>query len=303
MSEVQSHYDNHLASIYDWMAGGFEAAKQRNITLFSQIKWLNKQQQQNLLQSNPQSNLQSNAITSTSNTNTDTNTDIHSTTLSNQEYSSSSTLTSPSPSSTSKPIAVDLGAGSGYQTIILAEYGYKVIAIDFSVDLLNTLNEKKENYEIDVIKDDINNFTNHLTSVVQLIICMGDTLTHLSTLDEVKKLIINSYQSLETNGHLILSFRDFYTRELSGTDRFIPVRSDSEHVFICFLEYFSDYVQVHDLLHTRIASTGETKFTSSSYRKLRINPQFIQETLVEVGFLIDEFVLVNGMITISAIKT
>lgn len=291
MSEVQSHYDNHLASIYDWMAGGFEAAKQRNITLFSQIKWLNKQQQ-NLLQSSPQSNLQSNAITSTSDTHT--NTDIHSITLSNQEYS---------PSSTSKPIAVDLGAGSGYQTIILAEYGYKVVAIDFSVDLLNTLNEKKENYEIDVIKDDINNFTNHLTSVVQLIICMGDTLTHLSTLDEVKKLIINSYQSLETNGHLILSFRDFYTRELSGTDRFIPVRSDSERVFICFLEYFSDYVQVHDLLHTRIASTGETKFTSSSYHKLRINPQFIQETLVEVGFLIDEFVLVNGMITISAIKT
>jgi len=78
--------------------------------------------------------------------------------------------------------------------------------------------------KIVTIQDDLLNFTEHSPAKVEIIICMGDTLTHLNTFEEVQKLIETGYLSLEPGGLLILGFRDM-TVELTGLDRFIAVRS------------------------------------------------------------------------------
>lgn len=252
-SEVKAHYDHHLSSIYEWIYGGYEIAKQRNFNL---LKLLNC---------------------------------FELTSIDGSE----------------RKVLIDLGAGSGFQSIPLAEIGYEIIAIDFSQDLLNLLNERalQQHLPIHTVNDDILLFPSHtMGKEISYIICMGDTLTHLSSKEDVTLLIYRASETLTPDGSLVLSFRD-YTQELFGKDRFIPVQSDDNRLFICFLEYFPDYIQVHDLLHTRVTTNiPSSKLDCSSYRKLRLDPNWVKQQLTDVGFAITQELVMNGMITIVAKK-
>ena len=96
---------------------------------------------------------------------------------------------------------------------------------------------------------------------VDLVICMGDSLTHLASLQEVDLLFKNVGKSLKKNGRFLLQFRDLTTPLVDG-DRFIPVRSDERTVFTCFLEWETSVenikidgsgriIKVHDLVHVK----------------------------------------------------
>lgn len=78
--------------------------------------------------------------------------------------------------------------------------------------------------------------------------CCGDTLAHLDSFAEIKKLINDSFNILTPNGRIILTFRD-YSTDLENTNRFIPVKSDSKRILTCFIEYYLDKLRVTDLLH------------------------------------------------------
>lgn len=195
--------------------------------------------------------------------------------------------------------AVDLGAGSGFQSIPLARLGFKITAIDISDKLLNELIENSGGLEINIVKDNLLNFSEHLMQRPALVVCMGDTLTHLETKSNVEDLFNKVYEHLENNGNFALTFRDL-TFELKGTDRFIPVRSDENKVFTCFLEYESEYVIVHDLVYERINSSWVLH--KSFYRKCRIGFDWCKEKLLNKGFKIKFSNLENGVVTIIAVK-
>ena len=196
-------------------------------------------------------------------------------------------------------VAVDLGAGSGFQSIPLSQSGFKVIAIDLSHDLLMELKAHAEGLSIVTIEDNLLKFTDHIHRNIELIVCMGDTLTHLQTLEEVQNLIEDACQALENNGHLILGFRDL-TTELKNLDRFILVRGGSERIFTCFLEYEKDHVKVHDIIHERNGNRWAMK--KSYFRKLRIPPQWVNECLLKSCYAIEDSSNDKGMITIVARK-
>jgi SAM-dependent methyltransferase len=195
--------------------------------------------------------------------------------------------------------AVDLGAGSGFQAIPLAEAGFKVTAIDVSRDLLAELNKTAGELPIRTIQDNLTNFAEHSPAKIEIVVCMGDTLTHLATLAEVKELIHRIYGALEEEGLLILGFRDM-TVELTRLDRFIPVRSDSKRIFMCFLEYEKNHVKVHDILYEKADDQWEMK--KSFFRKLRISSQWAKECVLKAGFKVEKYDLENGMVTIIARK-
>ena len=103
---------------------------------------------------------------------------------------------------------------------------------------------------------------------IELVVCMGDTLTHLETLTKVKALLQQVSTGLAPGGRLILSFRNL-SQPLVGLDRFIPVRADADTVFTCFLEYEPETVKVHDLVYARDVD-GAMTLNKSMYRKLRL---------------------------------
>lgn len=177
--------------------------------------------------------------------------------------------------------AVDLGAGFGMHSIPLARGGYEVTAVDSSALLLQTLSRNGTGLPLRVIEADLLQWRRFVTGPVDLIVCLGDTLTHLTSLEAVEQLCAEVARGLSANGRFLATFRD-YTATPSGERRFIPVRSDADRILTCFLETLTEeHIMVHDLLHERHASQWQLKV--SSYAKLRLAPEQVARSLRRHG--------------------
>jgi hypothetical protein len=99
-------------------------------------------------------------------------------------------------------------------------------------------------------------------------------------MDQVNTLFRRVAECLSATGKFVAIFRD-YTRLPCGTSRFIPVRSDSDRIHMCFLEEQSEHVVVHDVLHERVDNDWTVKV--SSYENLRLSPFAVNDALLEVG--------------------
>ena len=196
--------------------------------------------------------------------------------------------------------AVDLGCGFGMHSIPLARRGCSVLALDSSGYLLEELRAHAGNLPIVVVEDDLLAFQRYLDRPADVILCMGDTLTHLPDRETVSRLFALAAAALRPGGTFIATFRD-YTQALVGNSRFIPVKSDSDRILTCFLEYAGDHVDVHDMLHGRNGDAWQ--LTVSTYRKLRLDPQWISASLHARGFSVRAEPGPAGMLRVIAART
>jgi SAM-dependent methyltransferase len=196
-------------------------------------------------------------------------------------------------------IAIDLGAGSGFQSVPLAEAGFQVIAVDFSAKLLGELRERAGGLAIQTIESDMLDFASYSGKRPEIIVCMGDTLTHLAAPADVDALLARAHSELVSGGRLLLTFRDLSV-ELKGSDRFIPVRSERDRIFTCVLEYGTTHVTVNDLVHERTEQGW--KMSVSAYRKLRLQPEMVRDRMASIGFRILEYGSDKGMVTLTGGK-
>lgn len=193
--------------------------------------------------------------------------------------------------------AVDLGAGFGTHAIPLARSGYVVTAVDTSPQLLSELCLHSTGLGIHAIEADLLNFQQYLTVPFDLAVCMGDTLTHLPEKEQVEQLFSEVARSLAPGGTFVLGFRD-YTQTPSGHARFIPVRSDCDRILTCFLETLPTHMEVHDVLHERDGPNWRMQV--SSYKKLRLSPDWVVDTLETRGFRVCRESAPRGMVRIVA---
>jgi SAM-dependent methyltransferase len=191
-------------------------------------------------------------------------------------------------------IAVDLGAGPGCQSLPLAERGYHVLAIDFCESLVTELARHAGDLPVRAVCDDLTGFRSHMSDPADLIVCMGDTLVHLTDVATVDRLLDDVVASLNPGGRFIYSIRDYFSVVPEGADRFIPIRSSETQIFTCFLDYLDDVVHVHDVLHEKGADGW--RMSISDYRKLRLDTARIDARLRLGGLEIVDRRLADGMI-------
>ncbi|NHF61620.1 class I SAM-dependent methyltransferase [Flavobacteriaceae bacterium TP-CH-4] len=195
--------------------------------------------------------------------------------------------------------AIDLGAGNGIQSIALKRLGFEVVAVDFNEQLLKELKANPNAKGVKTKLLDITQVRELESLKPELIICCGDTITHLDSKERIEKLISDCTKILTDNGHLILTFRN-YTSELSDQQRFIPVKSTNDRILTCILEYEPEKVKVTDLLYEK--SNGQWNQKVSSYQKVRIEPKEVVQILEENGMSIKLNQPINRMETIIANK-
>ena len=236
MTTVQRHYDDLLAPIYAWMAGGLESA------LAAGAK------------------------------------DV-------------------APLVPGDGVAVDLGAGFGMHAIPLARGGYEVVAIDTSAQLLDVLRTESAGLHVRAVEADLLDFQQHVDTPASLIVCLGDTLTHLAELAQVERLFRAIAASLRPRGRVVLTFRD-YSRPATGVARFIPVRSDADRIHTCFLEEQGEHMLVHDIVHERDGAMWRMKV--SSYPKLRLAPATVTTMLQRAGLEPTLATGPRGMVAVTA---
>jgi SAM-dependent methyltransferase len=206
----------------------------------------------------------------------------------------------PAPAPNEGAIAVDLGAGFGLHAIPLARRGFSVLALDSCEALLKDLSQRAGSLPIRIVNANLLEFRSHLAAPADVILCMGDTLTHLADQSSVEALLADAAASLTPGGVFIATFRDYVTAPLEDEARFIPVRSDSERILTCFLEYADTRVTVHDLLYQR--EGGSWRLHAGSYRKLRLAPQWVDRQLSALGLTVVRDTVPGRMVRVVARK-
>lgn len=196
-------------------------------------------------------------------------------------------------------VALDLGAGCGFQSIPLARMGFPVIALDTDAALLAELKAHAEGLSITPVCGDLMQFERHCAGGIALAVCMTDTLLHLDSPEAVRALCAKVHGALEPGGQFIVSFRDL-SHDLYGVDRFIPVRADASRIMTCFLEYMPGKVIVHDLVHEKNGESWD--FKKSCYAKLRLSKTAVLQSLSDAGFGSIQEDETRGMITLIAGK-
>ena len=195
-------------------------------------------------------------------------------------------------------LAVDLGCGPGFQSIALADMGAtQVHAIDTSSTLLAELRSHAGRRPITTHRADLMTFDGLIDRRADTIVCMGDTLTHLASLQDVSLLLNRVAQKLTEGGKLVLSWRDL-SGAPAGLDRFIPLRSTDSRIMTCFLEDQGEKVMVHDLIHVKEA--GDWVLRKSCYPKLKLTRQWVGDALAGLGFAPVFENTVNGLTFFSA---
>jgi SAM-dependent methyltransferase len=192
-------------------------------------------------------------------------------------------------------LAVDLGSGSGFQSIALARLGYRVLAVDFSERLLAELADRARGLPIETIAGDIRDAARLVPRDVELVVCMGDTLSHLEREAELERLLEDVAARLAPGGRIVLTLRDL-SGELRELDRAIPVCAHDDLVVTCFLEYEPTTVKVHDLVWFRQADGWH--FAKGVYRKLRIAIDTAVRCLERAGLTVERQPAPGGLIAL-----
>lgn len=194
-------------------------------------------------------------------------------------------------------LAVDLGCGPGFHAIALAEAGFETLAIDSSRELLSSLRLPR----VRVIVDDLLRFERHLDGArARLILCLGDTLPHLGSEQEVDEFLDACTRSLAPGGVLALTFRD-YSQERKPSECLIRVRDEPARSFTCALDFEPGRVRVTDILHEW--RDGRWVESRSSYAKLRLAPERVRERLQARGLALETDTLAGGLATLVACRS
>lgn len=194
--------------------------------------------------------------------------------------------------------ALDLACGPGFQSLALAELGFEVLSIDTSAALLEELRERAAGKRVTALQLDMREASVYAArGPFEVAVCMGDSLTHLSSFEEVSALLKSVHACLEPGGKLVLSFRDL-SHELKGIDRALPVQSDADKIMTVFLEYDAEHVNVHDMIYVR--ENGAWTFHKSGYKKLRLSAERVVDCLGEIGFQNVGHEMERGLSTIVA---
>jgi SAM-dependent methyltransferase len=194
-------------------------------------------------------------------------------------------------------IALDLGAGFGMHAIPLARAGCAVTAIDDSCILLDELRARSAGLPIRVIEGDLLSVADYVSTAPDIVLCMGDTLTHIQTKEQIEGLFSDVSRVLAPGGLFAMTFRD-YTAPASADTRFISVRSDENRIHTCFLEEGPTHMVVHDIVHERVGDSWRMKV--SSYKKLRLSAQWVLDALRSVGLRPTAGAGPRGLVQITA---
>lgn len=175
-------------------------------------------------------------------------------------------------------LVVDLGCGTGAMTEILAGYGYDMIGVDNSEDMLELAMDKKiaSGHDILYLLQDMREF--ELYGTVRAAVSVCDSVNYITEPEELTEVfrLVNNY--LDPGGVFIFDFNtDYKYREILGEQTIAEDRGDCSFIWDnCYYE--EEKINEYDLtLFIREGSDDN----GALYRKYR-------ETHFQRGYTLEE---------------
>lgn len=129
-------------------------------------------------------------------------------------------------------LVLDLGCGTGTMTELLAGYGYDMIGVDCSEEMLGAAMEKRSisGHDILYLLQDMREF--ELYGTVRAVVSVCDSINYMTEIEDLEQVfcLVNNY--LDPGGIFIFDFNTEYKyRELLGNQTIAEDREESSFIW------------------------------------------------------------------------
>lgn len=179
-------------------------------------------------------------------------------------------------------LVLDLGCGTGTMTELLAGYGYDMIGVDNSEDMLEIAMEKKQQsgHDILYLLQDMREF--ELYGTVRAIVSACDSLNYITEPEELKEVfrLVNNY--LDPKGLFLFDFNTEYKyREILGDTTIAESREECSFIWD---NYYDEEEKINEYDLTLFVQEGKLyrKFEETHYQRAYTLKE-MKELLKEAG--------------------
>jgi len=139
--------------------------------------------------------------------------------------------------------ALDVACGTGLHAILFAQMGIQTAGTDISAEMLQKAEEnaRQKNVSVSWIKTSMQDLQQHVAQKFDVVFCLGNSIPHILTNEDLNQSLTNFYQFLNPNGYLILQLLN-YERILKQKERIVGIHRKGNMEFVRF----------YDFLHNRI---------------------------------------------------
>ncbi len=163
--------------------------------------------------------------------------------------------------------AVDAGCGTGFHSIVLASLGVSVTAVDISARMLSELAHHMTGLGRDIrtVQAHFADLPARLTGQFGAVFCMGNTLAHLHTKEDLRGAV-QAFARLLVPGGILFAQVLNYDRILAERPETQSVRETPRGTFIRSYEYLGDTIRF--TIRKRPPGTGDERVQSVELRPL-----------------------------------
>jgi glycine/sarcosine N-methyltransferase len=180
-------------------------------------------------------------------------------------------------------IVLDAGCGTGFHSILLAQLGLHVTATDISVQMLRQAKQNAEymNVRIDTVQSPFQGMKDSVHSKFDAVFCLGNTLPHILTEEELLQLFKSFRELLNSDGRVFLQVLN-YDRILNFRERILSIKEVNDKIFVRFYDYEGESI-VFNIL-TIQKTGGQMNHSLNSVRLFPWRSSDIVRILKNTGF-------------------
>lgn len=106
---------------------------------------------------------------------------------------------------------LDIACGAGEYSLELAKLGYEVTASDIDQEMINQLASRARgmDFSLKILKADMLGLDSLLEDKFNLVFCIGNSVVHLESLEQIKQFFRKARRMLETDGSLVVQIINF----------------------------------------------------------------------------------------------
>jgi glycine/sarcosine N-methyltransferase len=180
-------------------------------------------------------------------------------------------------------IVLDAGCGTGFHSILFSQLGLHVTATDISKQMIGQAKRNAEDMRVqfDTIQTSFQGMNDSVHSKFDTIFCLGNTLPHILTEEELFQSFKNFQGLLNSGGRMFLQLLN-YDRILSSRERILNVKEVNDKIFVRFYDYEGESILFNIL--TIEKSGGQMEYSMNSVRLFPWRSSEIVRILKNTGF-------------------